>query len=319
MSESAPPRVLILGTGAMASLIGARLARAGEAQVMLAGTWALAIDAIRARGIQVENAGETWTSRPAACDLAEAPASDIVLVLVKSTRTQDPEVARVVRRSSDAGATMVTLQNGLGNREALEGFAGPGRVAVGVATLGATVLGPAHVRAFPGRVLIGLEGQPQPDAAVTLLAELLSRAGVPAETTPDVAPLVWTKLATNCSINPLAALTGLTNGALLRSPRLRMLMAKAADEVKAVAQANGIRLADDLRDQVLAVAEATADNRASMLQDLDRGVPTEIEFLNGAVVREARRLKVNTPVNDWLWRSVRAREATRLSGTSLSA
>jgi 2-dehydropantoate 2-reductase len=154
---------------------------------------------------------------------------------------------------------------------------------------------------------------------VTLLAELLSRAGVPAETTRDVAPLIWAKLATNCSINPLAALTGLTNGGLLRSPRLRMLMAKAADEVKAVAQANGIRLADDLRDQVLAVAEATADNRASMLQDLDRGVPTEIEFLNGAVVREARRLKVNTPVNDWLWRSVRAREATRLSGTSLSA
>jgi 2-dehydropantoate 2-reductase len=96
-------------------------------------------------------------------------------------------------------------------------------------------------------------------------------------------------------------------------------MARTVAEVAAVAAAEGIGLAEDPRARVEAVATATAQNRASMLQDLDRGVPTEIEFLNGAVVREARRLKVAAPVNEWLWRSVRAREATGLSRASLSA
>jgi 2-dehydropantoate 2-reductase len=319
MSVQTPPRMLILGTGAMASLVGARLARAGETQVALAGTWTDALQRIQARGITVEDESGIWIGYPGAGPIAEAPAADIVLVLVKSTQTGDPAIARAARRSSEAGATVVTLQNGLGNREVLEQAASPDRVAVGVATLGATLLGPAHVRAFPGRVLLGLQGRANIDAAVALLAGLLSRAGLPAETSFDVGPLVWGKLAINCAINPLAALTGLTNGALLRSDRLRTLMARAAAEVATVAQANGIRLTEDPRPQVEAVAEATAANRASMLQDLDRGVPTEIEFLNGAVVREARRLKVKTPVNEWLWRSVRAREATRQSGASLSA
>ena len=95
-------------------------------------------------------------------------------------------------------------------------------------------------------------------------------------------------------------------------------MGAAAAEVAAVAQAKGIRLAEDPRGQAETVALATADNRASMLQDMERGVPTEVDFLNGAVVREARRLGVRVPVNEWLWRSVHAREATQ-SGASLSA
>jgi 2-dehydropantoate 2-reductase len=319
MSQRVPPRVLILGTGAMASVVGAKLARAGEAQVVLAGTWTEALDAVEARGLTVEEGAEVWTSFPAACPIAEAPASDIVLVLVKSTRTGDAEITHAIRRSIAAGATVVTLQNGLGNREILEQAAGPEAVAVGIATLGATLLEPARVRAFPGRIFLGLERRAHADAGVRLLGELLSRVGLRAEVSVDLRPLVWSKLAINCAINPLAALTGLPNGALLRSERLRALMACAAGEVAAVAQANGIRLTEDPRTLVEAVAEATAENRASMLQDLDRGVPTEIDFLNGAVSREARRLKVKATVNEWLWRSVRAREATRLSSASLSA
>ncbi len=319
MSPAAPPRVLILGTGAMASLVGARLARAGQAHVTLAGTWTEAIEAIHARGVTVEEDGATWVARPAACRIAEALASDLVLVLVKSTATGEPTLADAVRRSAELGAIVVTLQNGLGNREVLEQAAGSDRVAVGVATFGATLLGPGHVRAFPGGVVLGLQAKDAVDHSVRLLAELLSAARVPTETSFDVEPLVWGKLAVNCAINPLAALTGLTNGALLRSDRLRTLMGQAAAEVAAVALARGIRLTEDPRARAEAVALATGENRASMLQDVDRGVPTEVEFLNGAVVREARRLKVSVPVNEWLWRSVRAREATRQTGASLSA
>jgi len=319
MSELTPPRVLILGTGAMASVVGARLARAGDAQVTLAGTWPEALHAIQTRGVAVEEGEGRWVGAPGACAISDAPASDIVIVLVKSTHTADPAITRAARRSAESGGVVVTLQNGLGNREALEHAAGPDRVAVGVASLGATLLGPAHVRAFPGSVLLGLQPRTEADVAVRLLADLLTRAELPAEASFDVDPMVWGKLAVNCAINPLAALTGLSNGALFRNARLRTLMGRAAAEVADVARALGIRLAHDATERVETVALATAENRASMLQDLDRGVPTEIEFLNGAVVREARRLKIKAPVNEWLWRSVRAREATCLSGTSLSA
>jgi len=319
MSQAASPRVLILGTGAMASLVGARLARAGQATVTLAGSWTEAIDVIRARGVTVEEAGSSFTAFPAACRIEEAPACDIVLVLVKATATAGPALMQAVRRAGQDGAIVVTLQNGLGNRERLEQAAGSDRVAVGVASFGATLVGPGHVRAFPGEVVLGLQATSAADAAVQRLAEVLSAAGIPAETSYDIEPRVWEKLAINCSINPLAALTGLTNGALLRKGRLRTLMGQAAAEVAAVALARGIRLTEDLRARVEAVAHATSENRASMLQDLDRGVGTEVEFLNGAVVREGRRLDVAVPVNDWLWRSVRAREATRPAGARLSA
>lgn len=313
-----PPRVLILGTGAMATTFGAHLARAEEAAATLAGTWIAALEAIRRQGARVEDASGVWTSRPGASLIAAAPEADVVLVLVKSTHTDTTDIARAVRRAADAGALVVTLQNGLGNREALQNAAGVDHVAVGVATLGATLLGPAHVRVFPGDVVLAQEGRPT-DARLQHLAGLLSRAGIPAALSPDVEPLVWGKLAVNCAINPLAALTGLTNGALLEHPRLRTLMSRAAREVSDVATAKGIPLSQDPAERAEAVAQATGQNRASMLQDLERGVPTEIAFLNGAVVAEAARHRVPTPVNEWLWRSVRAREAALSVRSRLSA
>jgi 2-dehydropantoate 2-reductase len=257
--------------------------------------------------------------RPAATPIALAPEADVVLVLVKSTHTDSPAVARAVSRAAEAGALVVTLQNGLGNREALERAAGSGDVAVGVATVGATLLGPAHVRTFPGEVVLALDANPAVEEKLARLAGLLYRAGIPAGTSSDVGPLVWGKLAVNCAINPLAALTGLTNGALLEHPRLRALLHRAAREVADVARANGIDVAGDPAARAEDVAQATAQNRASMLQDLDRGVPTEVAFLNGAVVAEAARRRVPTPVNEWLWRSVRAREAALSVRPRLSA
>ena len=313
------PRVLILGTGAMASSLGAHLARGGETEVTLAGRWTAALEAIPRHGIQVEDSSGVWTSRPEAIPLGSAPSADIVLVLVKSTQTDAPGVAAAVRRAAAAGAVLVTLQNGLGNREVLERAAGVDRVAVGVATLGATLLGPASVRTFPGEVVLAREGRPATDAKLEQLTGLLSRVGIPAATSPDVGPLMWGKLAVNCAINPLAALTGLTNGALLEHPGLRTLMSRAAREVADVARAKGIHLPGDPAERAEAVAKATGANRASMLQDLERGVPTEIAFLNGAVVAEAARRRVPTPINEWLWRSVRAREAALSARTRLSA
>lgn len=298
----AQPRVLVLGTGAMGCLVAARLARASTADVLMAGAWAAGIDAIRRHGIAVDEDAGRWSVRVRAASLAETGPADFVLVLVKSTRTA--EVAGIAARSLAPGGVVVTLQNGLGNREVLARAAGAGRVGVGVATLGATLLGPGRIRAFHGRIVIGAA-----DAGpLSRLTEAFRAAGIDTGTTPHIDRLVWQKLAVSCSVNPVTALAGVANGALLEAGEARERTAAAAREVGAVAAARGVDLGADPATVALAVAARTAGNRSSMLQDLDRGVTTEIDALCGAVVAEGRRLGVPTPVNEALWREIRRRE-----------
>lgn len=294
-------RVLVVGTGAMASLFGARLLRFGRAVVTLTGDWREARDAIAAHGIHVEDPAGVWSVRPEVAPLGgpHAPA-DLVLVLVKSHQTAT--VAEVVARALLPTSHVVTLQNGLGNRETLLRATGPGRVSVGVATLGATLLGPGEVRATSGSVVLG--AGPSPPPGLLLLARLLTNSGFETTLEADIDRTLWRKLAVNCAINPLSALVGCPNGGLLQVPERRETMIQAAREVTAVAAAKGIDLGADPAELVLAVAEKTAANRSSMLQDVSRGARTEIEALNGAVVREARALGVPVPVNESLWRRI---------------
>jgi 2-dehydropantoate 2-reductase len=299
-----PSGVVLFGTGALACAIGARLARAGE-RVTLVGTWAAARAALLARGIVVHDREGTWSApvESAPPEGIRGPV-EVALVVVKSQKTASvaPALARVL---SPAGL-VVTLQNGLGPREVLAGAIGGERVAVGVAFLGARLLGPGEVSVVPGRLVLGEE--PGTAGPVRRLATRLRGAGLEVETSGDVERVVWAKLAANCAINPLTALHGVPNGALLKDPALRRTMRAAAREVAAVAAARGLDLGPDAASLAEQVAEATADNRSSMLQDLERGATTEIDALNGAVAAEARRLRVEAPVNDDLWRRLRARE-----------
>ena len=124
----------------------------------------------------------------------------------------------------------------------------------------------------------------------------------------DINRTVWRKLAINCAINPLSALLGCQNGQLLSRPDSRKTLVDAAREVGAVAEAKGIDLETDPAELAVAVAEITAHNRSSMLQDIDRGARTEIDALNGAVVREALPFNVPVPVNESLWLRLRELE-----------
>jgi 2-dehydropantoate 2-reductase len=175
--------------------------------------------------------------------------------------------------------------------------------------MGATVLGPGEVRLISGRVVLERDTRGRAGA----LARLLGSAGVEAETTDALAPIAWTKLAANCAINPLTALHRVPNGFLPGDPRLRAELEGAAREVGAVAEARGIPLPGDVAQAAVDVCRATAGNRSSMLQDVERGAPTEIDALNGAVAREGRRLGVPTPVNDRLFAAVRALEGRPLA------
>jgi 2-dehydropantoate 2-reductase len=285
----------------MASLFGARLLRFGGAAVTLTGSWPEALSSIAIHGIRVEDPSGIWSARPEVVplDSSQAPA-DVVLVLVKSHQTA--HVAGAVARALSPTGHAVTLQNGLGNREVLLRAAGPGRVSVGVATVGATLLGAGQVRATAGSVILGTGQSPAPSLLV--LARLLSASGFETTLEADVDRAVWRKLAVNCAINPLSALAGCPNGGLLEAPELRATLVAAAREVGAVAAAKGIDLGADPAELALAVAQKTAANRSSMLQDVCRGAPTEIEALNGAVVREARAAGVLVPVNESLWRRI---------------
>jgi 2-dehydropantoate 2-reductase len=296
-------RVVVLGTGAAGSAFAARLARAG-AQVTLAGHWQAARDAVARDGIELHEGDAVSRIRVAAALATDSlgPA-DLVLVLVKAHQTAG--VAGAAAKALAPDGLVLTLQNGLGNREALAAAVAPSRIALGVTLAGFTLLGPGRVQAFPGASILGTT--PATAMGIARIAELFREARIETEITPDIASTLWSKLAINCAINPLAATLGVTNGALLASPETRETLTRAAREVAAVAAARGIHI-DDPAALVLQVAADTGPNRSSMLQDLDRGAATEIDALNGAVLFEGARLGVPTPVNESLWRAVKQRE-----------
>jgi 2-dehydropantoate 2-reductase len=283
----------IVGTGAMACLFGAHLA--SVARVTLTGAWDQGIAALRTSGIHVEDSAAPGPAHVTAVPWGEATEpADLALILVKTWQTG--EVARHLERLLAPGGAALTLQNGLGNLEAL----GP-RACLGVTYQGATLLG-------PGRVQPGGTG-PTWIAGPEWIVQLFRRAGMEAERA-DPAHLdgmLWGKLVVNCAINPLTALLRIRNGELLGNTEARVILRRAALECASLARARGIALPfQDPFAHVCEVARQTSANRSSMLQDVLRGAPTECDAINGAVVHWGERLNLATPVNEVLYRLVRA-------------
>jgi len=299
-------RVALIGAGALGGVIGFYLS--AVADVVLVDPWTEHVAVMAAHGLRCEREG-VEAARPvrAVSDPALAGPVEAALVLVKSRQT--PWAATVARTVLAGAGVAYTLQNGLGNREILVEALGEERVGQGVTALGGTLLGPGRVRhAGQGPTLFGAA----PDRAMAVaLADLFTRAGLPAEVREDVAGLVWGKLIVNAGINALTALLRVPNGALVEALAARELLAAAAREAAEVAAALGVHLpyADPV-EHALDVARATAANRSSTLQDVLRGAPTEIDAINGAVAREGARLGVPTPINALLAGLVAALEAT---------
>lgn len=293
LSRNSPIHVTIVGTGAMACLFGAQLAPV--ARITLTGSWEEGVAALRTGGIRVEGSQERNSVPVTAVPWGDAvEPADLVLVLVKAWRTE--EVASHLPLLLKPGGTVLTLQNGLGNLEAL----GPGAV-LGITYQGAALLGPGHVQ--PGGSGTTWIAGPE------WIVQLFRNAGMPAEIgdAGQLDGLLWGKLVVNCAINPLTALLRIRNGALLDCPDTRILMEQAARECAAVADARGIKLPfPDPAEKAREVALLTAANRSSMLQDVMRGAPTECDAINGAVVRWGEHFGVPTPVNETLYRLVHA-------------
>jgi 2-dehydropantoate 2-reductase len=301
-SVKRPPRVLILGTGAMACALGARLARYGRAAVTLAGTWTEGLAAIGTRGIAVDEPSGPWTASVRVSPL-QGPLgpADFVLVLVKSHRTA--AVASTAARSLLPRSVLVTLQNGLGNHESLVAACGPDHVAVGVSSMSAHLVAPGEVRVVPGRFFLG-DHVP----GVARFAELVAASRLEVEVHSEIDRMIWGKLAVTCAIDPLSALTGRTCGQLLETPEPCETLLKAAREVGTVALAHGVDLGGDPATLAVEAAESSGSTRSAMSNDLLRGFRTEIDAQNGAVVEGGARFGIPTPVNEYLWQEVRARE-----------
>lgn len=296
-------RVAVLGTGALGCVYAARLA--GQAEVWMLGTWAEGVAAVQRDGIQVTDPdGRAWRAYVrATADPADAPPADYALVLVKSYQTE--RAAAWAAQVLEPDGLAVALQNGLDNGPKLAAALGADRVAVGVTYNGATLLGPAAVRhAARQPTLIGVT--PATEARVLALIALLCRAGLEAQVTPDPDSLLWGKAVANAAINPLTALWRVPNGQVCATAERRDLLADLAREAAAVAVARGMSLPfSDPVAYVMDVCQRTAANRSSMLQDVERGRPTEIDSITGVIVAEGKRLGVPTPVSQVVWRLVR--------------
>ncbi len=291
----------------MGCLFGARLNAAAD--VVLIGHWAEQLRALREGPLRlIEPDGrETAIRLRATNDLAEAGAADVALIVTKANGTLAAayDAARVLAPDGIA----ITLQNGLGHLEILAQAVGADRAGLGVTMQGASLDGQVGlVRASGGGSTV-LGTHPAIADRLSELATVFTRAGFETEVTDDVRGLVWGKVTVNAAINPLTALLGVPNGALLETEHTRRLMRLAAEEVATVAAAQGIKLPfADAAARAEQVARQTASNQSSMLQDVQSRRETEIEAICGAVVRFGLELGVPTPTNQVLYDLVKALE-----------
>lgn len=293
--------VLVVGTGAMACLFSARLAASGLPVTVL-GSWVQGLRALQQHGVRVIDADGQERAYPvrAVANPRDCGRVDQALVLVKSWQT--PRAAEQLAECLQPDGLALTLQNGLGNLEQLSRVLGHERVALGVTTAGSTLLDPGRVRPV-GEALVTLSDHPRLPA----LARVLRAAGFVAEIAPDAASLLWGKLVINAAINPLTALLGIKNGELLERPPARLLLQAVAREAAMVAEAQGVVLPyPDPVAAAEAVARRTAENRSSMLQDVQRRAPTEIDAICGAIVQAGEQTGVPTPINRTLLSLIKA-------------
>jgi 2-dehydropantoate 2-reductase len=289
------------------SLFAANLANLEDVEVWAFDLAQDHVDAINRDGLRLSGAGEVVGRPRATSDPAELPRCDFGIVATKAMHTSSAIEATAPAFSDGCVAT---VQNGLGNEEAIAEHVE--RVIRGTTFPAGKVLEPGHVQwDVKGDTTLGpFEAKPAPMPEVQRLAEACTRAGMPTEAVADARGPQWRKVIFNAATNPVGALTGLTHGRVCENPELRRLVSGLVDEGKAVAAAQGIELDADPEDLIdhAAKPEVAYDHKASMLQDVEARRPTEIDYLNGGIVRFGDDHGVPTPLNRALWALVKGLE-----------
>jgi len=306
-------RVLVLGAGAMGCLYGAAWHRGGCA-VTLVDVHEAHVDAINRTGLELETrSGIEHLPIPARLPGEIVEPVDLLVVFTKTFHTHS--ALQGVARAIGPDTHLLSLQNGLGNDRALAAFVPQSRVIVGASTMPSDLVGPGRVRSHGEggtRLYPPFGGAPDTARAA---AELLSAGGIPATLDPDIHAVIWSKAIFNAVMNPLCALTLRTPGFLGAHDESRALIREAVEEGAAAAQAAGIAVdaaAIHALTQVSVIDHAT--HEASMLQDIKAGRRTEVDSINGEIVRAARANGVAAPLLETLWRLVKLEEAKLAEG-----
>jgi len=294
MSGGESIRVAVLGAGSVGCYYGGMLARAGH-PVTLIGRQphvdAFATGGLRFEALQFDERVAVEASTKAAA----VRGAKLVLFCVKSTDTD--AAAEQIAPFLDADAVVVNLQNGVDNTERI-GARVAAPVVPAVVYVATEMAGPGHLKHHGrGDLVIGTL-----DRKVTLdilqrVQRLFAAAGVPVTISGDVAAELWAKLVVNCAYNALSAITQLPYGKLIQGPGVREVMRDVVVETLAVAKASGVHLSPDMLAKVYKIAEAMPTQYSSTAQDLARGKPTEIDHLNGYVVRRGEALGLQSPAN----------------------
>ncbi len=300
-------RVCIVGCGAVGSLFAANLAQLEDVDVWAFDLAQDHVDAINRQGLRLSGAGEVVGHLRATSDASELPPCDFGIVATKAMHT-----ASAIEAAAPAFAEgcVATVQNGLGNEEAIAGQAG--RVIRGTTFPAGRLLEPGHVQwDVKGDTTLGpFEPRPAPQAEIERLADACTRAGMPTVAVADARGPQWRKVIFNAATNPVGALTGLTHGRVCEDPALRQLVTGLVDEGKAVAAAQQIELDADPEDLIdhAARPDVAYDHKASMLQDVEARRLTEIDYLNGGIVRFGEQHGVPTPLQRAIWALVKGLE-----------
>jgi 2-dehydropantoate 2-reductase len=302
-------RICIVGCGAVGSLFAASLAQLDDVEVWAYDLDRAHVDAINERGLRLSGAGEVVGLLRATSDAGELPPCEVGIVATKSMHT---DAAMGAAAHAFANGSVCSVQNGVGNEEIVARHVE--RVIRGTTFPAGRIVEPGHVHwDVKGDTTIGpFEPKPAPLAECERLADACTRAGMPTRAVPDARGPQWRKLIFNASTNPVGALTGLTHGRVCERPDLRAFVSALVDEGKAVAAAQGIELDADPEALIdhAAKPEVAYDHKASMLQDVEARRVTEIDWLNGGIVRFGREHGVPTPLNEALVALVKAVEAS---------
>ncbi|NOJ40576.1 ketopantoate reductase family protein [Bradyrhizobium australiense] len=284
-------QVAVVGAGAVGCYYGGLLLKAGH-DVTFIGRQPH-VDAINTHGLLLDTRSfREYLPARAATDTTALASPDLVLVCVKSADTE--QAGRSLAGHLRPETSVLSLQNGVDNARRLSAVTGHAVIPV-VVYVGSEMAGPGHVRHHGGGDLaIG------PSAASAALAEMLQAAGIGTTIADDIDRTLWSKLIINCAYNALSAVAGISYGPMLEVEGTRDVVISAVQEAISVARACGASIQDDLIAHILNIPTMMPNQMSSTAQDLARGKPSEIDFLNGHVVRKGAELGIATPTNQAL-------------------
>jgi 2-dehydropantoate 2-reductase len=302
-------KIAIIGAGALGSLFGGLLAKSGEEVWLFDPIAEEHIARINAYGLIIE--GEDQQERievKGTTKIEEIGKADLAALFTKASHTE--KALKGALPAVGDSTSILSLQNGLGIVEIMEEYVSQAQMLRGVTSQGSTYLSPGRIRhAGRGPTRIGQVSQKADRTRLEETARVFNTAGLETHVETDIKGLVWGKLLVNVGINALTAIYNVPNGELVRDSNLRLIMHGVVREAVEVAHAVGLDFdSEETIRRVEEVCRNTARNISSMLQDVRRGGSTEIDYINGAIVRQGQRLGVETPLNRLLTGLIKRRE-----------